>query len=56
MYSELDALLNHMERFNEINKSDIPILIELIKDLKKSEKLAWDLISKKYPELKTNEE
>jgi hypothetical protein len=38
---ELEALLKHMERFNEINKSDIPKLIKLVRDLDASERLAW---------------
>lgn len=41
MKPELEALLNHMERFNEINKSDIPTLIKLVRDLDASERLAW---------------
>jgi hypothetical protein len=41
MNTTLDALLKHMERFNEINKSDIPILIKLVRDLEASERLAW---------------
>jgi len=41
MNPELDALLKHMERFNEINKSDIPVLIKLVRDLDASERLAW---------------
>jgi hypothetical protein len=41
MKPELEALLKHMERFNEINKSDIPTLIKLVRDLDASERLAW---------------
>ena len=41
MNPELEALLKHMERFNEINKSDIPTLIKLVRDLDASERLAW---------------
>jgi hypothetical protein len=41
MNPELDALLKHMEQFNEINKSDISILIKLVRDLDASERLAW---------------
>ena len=42
MNPELEALLKHMERFNEINKSDIPRLIELVRELDASERLAWE--------------
>jgi hypothetical protein len=41
MNPELEVLLKHMERFNEINKSDIPTLIKLVRDLDASERLAW---------------
>ena len=41
MNLELEALLKHMERFNEINKSDIPTLIKLVRDLDASERSAW---------------
>jgi hypothetical protein len=41
MSPELEALLKHMERFNELNKSDIPTLIKLVRDLDASERLAW---------------
>lgn len=41
MSEELKQLIKHMERFNEINKSDIPKLIEEVKRLEDSQKLAW---------------
>lgn len=33
MNPELQKLLNHMEMFDEVNKSDIPTLIKLIRQL-----------------------
>jgi hypothetical protein len=41
MNRTLDLLLKDMERFGEINKTDIPILIKLVRDLEASERLAW---------------
>lgn len=41
MNPQLEELLKHMERFNEINKSDIPTLIKLVRALETSERLAW---------------
>jgi len=44
MEPELEELLNSIERFNEINKSDIPKLVRLVHDLSFSEKLAWAMV------------
>jgi hypothetical protein len=37
----LKSLLDHMERFNDINKSDIPVLIKLVRELETETRLAW---------------
>jgi hypothetical protein len=37
----LKSLLDHMERFNDINKSDIPVLIKLVRELEAETRLAW---------------
>ena len=41
MNPELKRLLDSMERFNEVNKSDIPTLVKLVRDLQASADLAW---------------
>lgn len=41
MNPTLKALLDHMERFNDINKSDIPVLIKLVRELEAETRLAW---------------
>ena len=37
----LNQLLKDLERFETINKSDIPEFVKLVKELADSEKLAW---------------
>jgi len=37
----LKSLLDHMEKFNDINKSDIPVLIKLVRELETETRLAW---------------
>jgi hypothetical protein len=49
---ELEVLLKHMERFNEINKSDIPNLIKLVKELEVSNQLGWKRL-REYESFKT---
>ena len=41
MNKALDLLLKDMERSNEILKTNIPILISLVRELEASERLAW---------------
>lgn len=41
MGSKLSQLIDHMKRFNDINKEDIPQLIKEIEELQASESLAW---------------
>ena len=37
----LKSLLDHMAKFNDINKSDIPVLIKLVRELETETRLAW---------------
>ena len=49
MSERLKQIIKNLERFQELNREDIPELIEEIKKLEDSEKLAWlqlDLIEK----------
>jgi hypothetical protein len=45
---KLESIIKQLERFERINKEDIPILIKEIRDLQASEKLAC-------PQLEVNE-
>lgn len=41
MNKELKRILDRLERYEAINKEDIPILLKEVNDLYWSEKLAW---------------
>jgi hypothetical protein len=41
MNKELKRILDRLERFEAINKEDVPILLKEVNDLYWSEKLAW---------------
>jgi hypothetical protein len=54
MNPELETLLKHMERFNEINKSDIPTLIKLVREYDAEVRLAllqMDILEKRLEKL-----
>jgi hypothetical protein len=46
MDKALDLLLKDMERSNEILKTNIPILISLVRELEASKRLAWFQLEK----------
>jgi len=43
---ELKRILDRLERFEDINKEDIPILLKEVKDLYHSSELAWYQLEK----------
>lgn len=51
MSERLKQIVKNLERFKELNKEDIPELIEEIKKLEDSEKLAWDMVDKLEKEM-----
>jgi hypothetical protein len=44
MSERLERLLHDLERFQEINKSDIPELVKLVKELSTENDRAWERI------------
>ena len=55
MESKLSQYVEHMKRFNDINKEDIPHLIKCIEELQANANLAWVQLEKAWKLLANQE-